>query len=135
MTVVRQSEWEDLDGFQIDHRQFLVPYNLGCDFVDAFSLPLQEACEVEDRLSVVAIVWFMLLANGLPLPPKTFACRCRPREVKRLISNLGHEAQCGELEDLHEVLIQVARAAGIYGRHFLGAKMVRATRGIGSRKR
>jgi len=65
MTIVRQSEVEDLDGFQIDWDQFCIPYDLGCDFVDAFVRPLQDACESEDRLTVAAIVWFMLLANAV----------------------------------------------------------------------
>ena len=115
MTVVRQSEWEDLDGFQVDWEQFCISYDLGCDIVDAFFLPLREACETEDRLTVVAIVWFMLLANGLPLPSRTFACRCEPLEVRSLVQSLNVEARCGEAESLREVLIQAARAAGIYG--------------------
>ena len=51
MTVVRQSEWENLDGFQVDWRQFHTPYDLGCDIVDAFSYSLKAACEAEDRLA------------------------------------------------------------------------------------
>ena len=117
MTVLRQSEWEDLDGFQIDWAQFCISYDLGCDIVDAFSRPLQEACEAEDRLTVVAIVWFMLLATGLPLPSRTFACRCDLLGVRSLIRSLSFEARCGEVDDLHEVLTETARAAGIYGPH------------------
>jgi len=134
MTVVRQSELENLDGFQVDYDQFL-PYSLGCDFVDAFLLPLRDACEAGDRLSICAIVWFMLLANEMPVPSRTNACQCKPGAVRRLISNRGFEARCGEAEDLHEVLIQVARAAGIYGRHFFRTKTARTARGIGPPKR
>ena len=117
MSVVRQADWEDLDGFQVDHQQFLISCDLGRDFVEAFLLPLQEACDTEDRLTVVAIVWFMLLANGLPLPSTTLTRRCDPREVRVLVGNLGYEARHGYLQDLHTVLIEAACAAGIYGPH------------------
>ena len=117
MTVIRQNQLENLDGFQVDWNQFLVPYNLGCDIVDSFSLPLQEACEADDRLTVVAIIWFMLLASELPLPERTFACRCDPLEVRPLVRSLGCEARCGAMGDLHEILIRVAQGSGIYGPH------------------
>jgi len=115
MTVVRQSEWEELDGFQVDYDQFLVPYSLGHDIVDVLSLHLLEAAREKDRLTVVAIIWFMLLATGLPLPVGTFSCRCDPLKVESLIRSLNFEARCGELEGLYTALTDTARAAGIYG--------------------
>ena len=114
MTVVRQSEWEDLDGFQVDWRQFHTPYSLGCDIVDAFSYSLKAACEAEDRLTVCAIVWFMLIANGLYVPPRVYACRCDPWEVGSLVADLRSEACHGEIEELEKLLLEVALAAGIY---------------------
>ena len=115
MTVVRQSEWEDLDGFQIDWRQFHIPYDLGCDIVDAFSYSLRDACEVEDRLTVCAILWFMLVANGLYVPPRMYACYCDPWEVGALVASLRFEASHGEVEELEKLLLETALAAGIYG--------------------
>ena len=117
MTVVRQSQWEDLDGFQIDWDQFLIPYDLRCDVVDAFSYGLEDACEAEDGLTVCAIVWFMLVANGLYVPPRTYACYCDPWEVGALVLSLRFEALHGEVQELEKLLIETARAAGIYGPH------------------
>ena len=114
MTVVRQSEWEDLGGFQVDWRQFHTPYSLGCDIVDAFSYSLRDACKAEDRLTVCAIVWFMLLANGLYVPPRTYACYCDPWEVGALVADLRFEALHGEIEELEKLLLRTALAAGIY---------------------
>jgi hypothetical protein len=114
MTVVRQSELEDLDGFQTDWDQFLVSYDLGCDIVEAFSYSLKDACEAGDRLAACAIVWFMLVANGLYVPPRVYACRCVPSEVEPLIRSLCFEARCGDLEELHRPLVEAAVAAGIY---------------------
>ena len=113
MTVVRQSEWEDLDGFQIDWRQFHTPYSLGCDIVDAFSYSLRDSCEAEDRLTACAIVWFMLVANGLSVPPMSNACRCDPWEVGSLVASLRFEACHGEIEELKKLLVEAALAAGI----------------------
>ncbi|MHC4406226.1 MAG: hypothetical protein ACYTG0_41865 [Planctomycetota bacterium] len=115
MTVVRQSQWEDLDGFQVDWRQFHIPYHLGSDIVEVFSYGLRDACEAEDRLAVCAIVWLMLVANGLSVPPRTYACRCDPREVGSLVTSLRFEALHGEQNGLRKLLIEAARAAGIYG--------------------
>ena len=117
MTVVRQSEWEDLDGFQVDWRQFHTPYSLGCDIVDAFSYSLKAACEAEDRLTVCAIVWFMLVANGLYVPPRVYACYCDPWEVGAMVRCLQFEAVHGDKAELHRLLIEAALAAGIYGSH------------------
>jgi hypothetical protein len=115
MTVVRQSEWEDLDGFQIDWRQFHIPYDPGCFVVDDLSYALKDACEVEDRLTVCAIVWFMLDANGLYVPPRSYACRCDPWEVGALVTSLRFEASHGKIEELEKLLLEAALAAGIYG--------------------
>ena len=115
MTVVRQSEWEDLDGFQIDWRQFHIPYDPGCFVVDDLSYALKDACEVEDRLTVCAIVWSMLVANGLYVPPRVYACRCDSWEVGLLVLSLRREASRGEIENLEKLLLEAALAAGIYG--------------------
>jgi hypothetical protein len=115
MTVVRQSEWEDLDGFQIDWRQFHIPYDPGCFLVGDLSYGLKDACETEDRLTVCAILWFMLVANGLYVPPRSYACRCDPWEVGALVASLRFEASRGEIEDLEKLLLETALAAGIYG--------------------
>ena len=117
MTVVRQSQWDDLDGFQVDWDQFLIPYDLGSDIVDAFSYSLDEACEAEDRLTVCAIVRVMLMASGLYLPPMSYACYCDPCEVGCLVRCLRSEAIHGDKNELHELLIEAALAAGIYGSH------------------
>ena len=117
MTVVRQSQWEDLDGFQVDWKQFSTPYDLGCDVVDAFCYSLDEACEVEDQLTVCAIVRVMLMASGLYLPPMSYACYCDPWEVGCLVKCLRFEAVHGDREELHKLLIEAALAAGIYGSH------------------
>ena len=116
MTVVRQSQWEDLDGFQIDWRQFHIPYSLGCDIVDAFSYSLNDACDADDRLTVCAIVWFMLVANCLYVPPRVYACRCDPWEVDSLVASLRFEACHGEIEELEKLLLEAALAAGVYER-------------------
>jgi hypothetical protein len=115
MTVVRQSRWEDLDGFQVDWRQFHIPYDPGCFVVDDLSYALQDASEAEDRLTVCAIIWFMLVANGLYVPPRSYACRCDPREVGSLVASLRFEACHGEVEELEKLLLEAALAAGIYG--------------------
>ena len=115
MTVVRQSQWEDLDGFQIDWRQFHIPYDPGCFLVDDLSYALKDACEDEDRLTVCAIVWFMLVANGLYVPPRIYTCRCDPWEVGSLVMSLRCEAGRGEIEELEKLLLETALAAGIYG--------------------
>lgn len=117
MTVIYQNQLEDLDGFQVDWNQFLVPYNLGYDIVDSFSLPLKEASEADDRLTVVGIIWFMLLASELPVSERTFACRCDPLEVRPLVRNLSCGTRFGTAEDLHEILIQVVQESGVYGPH------------------
>ena len=103
MTVVRQSEWEDLDGFQIDWRQFHIPYDPGCFVVDDLSYALKDACEAEERLTVCAILWCMLMANGLYVPPRSYACRCDPWEVGSLVASLRFEACRGEIEELDYV--------------------------------
>ena len=115
MTVVRQCEWENLDGFQVDWRQFHIPYDPGCFLVDALSYSLRDACEDEDRLTVCAIVWFMLVANGLYVPPRIYACRCDPGEIGGLVANLRFEACRGEIEELEKLLLEAALVTGIYG--------------------
>jgi hypothetical protein len=115
MTVVRQSEWEDLDGFQIDWRQFHISYEPGRFVVDDLSYGLTDACEAEDTLTVCAILWFMLVTNGLYVPPKIYACRCDPWEVSELVVSLRFEAIHGEIEELEQLLLETALAAGIYG--------------------
>jgi hypothetical protein len=115
MTVVRQSKLEDLDGFQIDWDQFLVSYDLGCDIVEAFSYSLRDACKAGDRLTACAIIWFMLVANGLYVPPRVYACQCVPSEVEPLIRDLCFEARRGNGDELRGLLVEAARAAGIYG--------------------
>ena len=117
MTVVQQSEWEDLDGFQIDWRQFHIAFNPACFVVDDLSYALTDACEAEDKLTVCAILWCMLMANGLYVPPKIYACRCDPWEVGSLVASLRFEASHGEIEELEKFLLEAALAAGIYGRH------------------
>jgi len=115
MTVVRQSQWEDLDGFQIDWRQFHIPYDPGRFVVDDLSYALRDACEAEDRLTVCAIVWSMLVANGLYVPPRIHACRCDSWEVSALVASLRGEACRGQIEELAKLLLEAALAAGIYG--------------------
>ena len=114
MTIVSQNELESLDGFQVDQDQFWIDYNLGCDIADAFSDALKEACESDDRLLVCEIVWFMLLANELPLPSRTSTCRCDPNQVRPWIRSLSFEARRGDRQNLYMVLAYIARAAGSY---------------------
>ncbi|NQT16561.1 MAG: hypothetical protein HQ582_27625 [Planctomycetes bacterium] len=115
MTVVRQSEWENLDGFQIDFDQFLVPYRPGCFVVEELSYGLKDACQVEDKLMVCGIIWMMLVSNGLYVPPRTYACYCEPWKVEPLVSNLRFESRCGEEKEMQKLLIEAALRAGIYG--------------------
>ena len=110
MTVVRQNRWEDLDGFQVDWRQFHIPYDPGRFVVEDLSYGLKDACEAEDRLTVCAIVWFMLVANGLYVPARIYACHCDPWEVGALVASLRREAIHGEIEELEELLAEVAAA-------------------------
>ena len=114
-TVILQCEWEDLNGFQVDWRQFHIPYNQGCFVVDDLSYALTDACEAEDRMTVCAILWFMLVANGLYVPPRIYACRCDPLEVGALVASLRFESSHGEIEELEKLLLEAALAAGIYG--------------------
>ena len=75
-----------------------------------------DACEAEDRLTVCVIVWFMLVANGLCVPPRVYASTVDPWEVGALVASLRSEACHGEIEELQKLLVEAALSAGIYER-------------------